>query len=179
MIMIVLLVCVLMFYWQGRRPSKKEPGTSSKTVSPAPTVEHPLPEPAPPQLGGRPPLDITDSTPEPAPPQLGGRPPLDITDSTPGPAPPQLDDRRDTEKHRDPLVRWRRMYLFLALLVFLAAVVLLVWAAREVQCQDRAIFKVSVSVWLLLLAGIIFIGELTRRSLALAGISKLDDVDGA
>ncbi len=159
MIMMILLVCVLMFYWQGRRPSKKEPGTSSKTVSLAPTVEHPLPEPAPPQLGGRPPLDITDST--------------------PGPAPPQLDDRRDTEKHRDPLVRWRRMYLFLALLVFLAAVVLLVWAASEVQCQDRAIFRVSVSVWLLLLAGIIFIGELTRRSLALAGISKLDDVDGA
>ena len=157
MILMILLVIVLMFYLQRRRPTKT--GAPDKVVYPAPNVEH-IPEPEPPALDTRPAVELE-------PPSLDAR---QVTESEPS----SLDD-----EHRAYLARWRRLYLFLALLVFLAAVVLLVWAASEVGCEDRAIFLTSVSLWLLLLAGILFVGELMRRSLALAGVSKRDGIDGA
>lgn len=157
MILMILLVIVLMFYLQRRRPTRAS--VQVRTVSLAPNVEHvPIPEP--------PPLDVRPAAePEPPPPDV--RPAAE-------PEPSPFDAR-----HRASLAGWRRLYLFLALLAFLAAIVLLVWAASEVDYEDRAVFLMSVSLWLLLLAGILFVGELMRRSLALAGVSKRDGVDGA
>jgi hypothetical protein len=149
MILMILLVIVIMFYLQRRRPTKA--GAQIKTVSTAPNVEH-IPVPEPPALDDGQNMDRYLAEPAPLP----------------------LDD-----EHRASLVGWRRLYLFLALLAFLAAIVLLVWAASEVGCEDRVIFLASASLWLLFLAGILFVGELMRRSLALAGVSKRDGVDGA